>query len=249
MKLINVTAVSFACLELVGCIPADINGTIVPQVTTQTESKTPVNSTLTAEVGEKVYESGSVMKAQTMAATTSAPASGHMYGLHFINAHAGFTGDLMTRSFDGANVMCVDAPPISVTPFNLHESYKCLVDANKDKAFEASMYSNHQPYWPLNSKVPYTTKVTGTPKDIDTTGSFMYQLLYQGYAQGVLKFSYREYKDDMARPAFTQDLTYEYKPGESSIIGFKGLRMRVIDANNTKITYVIDQDLNNSYME
>ncbi len=170
-----------------------------------------------------------------------------MYGLHFINTNAGFTGDLMTRTFDGANIMCVDAPPISATPFNLHDSYKCLVDTNKDKVFESSMYSNHQPYWPLNSKVPYTTKVTGTA--IDTTGSIMYQLLYQGYAQGVLRFSYREYKDDMARPAFTQDLTYEYKPGESSLIGFKGLRMRVLDANNTKITYIIDQGLNSSYLK
>ncbi len=47
----------------------------------------------------------------------------------------------------------------------------------------------------------------------------------------------------MARPAFTQDLTYDHKNGETTVVGFKGLRMRVIDASNTKVTYIIDQGM------
>ncbi len=33
-----------------------------------------------AEVGDKVYESGQIIKTQSMTATTGVPASGHMYG-------------------------------------------------------------------------------------------------------------------------------------------------------------------------
>lgn len=243
MKLALAISTALLSIQLAGCIPPDAKGTIESQITVKTQSKTPVGTTLMAEVGDKVYESGQIIKTQSMTATTGVPASGHMYGLHYIDVPRGFTGDLMTRSFDQAQILCVDVSSVSGGVFIPGESYKCLVDANKDKTFESSMYSNHQPYWPLKAKVPYTTASSSAP--IDATGSFKYELIYQGYAQGVLRFAYREYVDDMARPAFTQDLTYEHKASVPTVVGFKGLRMRVLDANNTKVTYVIEQGLEN----
>jgi len=68
------------------------------------------------------------------------------------------------------------------------------------------------------------------------------QLFYNGKAANTLKFTYREFVDDMARPAFTQDLQYDLS--ESNIIGFDGLRVEVIKATNTNITYKILSDFN-----
>src|SRR5690606_27655124 len=68
------------------------------------------------------------------------------------------------------------------------------------------------------------------------------QLFYNGKAGNTLKFTYREFIDDMARPAFTQDLQYDLS--ESNIIGFDGLRIEIIQANNTSITYKILSDFN-----
>mgnify|MGYP001043013533 CR=1 FL=1 len=53
---------------------------------------------------------------------------------------------------------------------------------------------------------------------------------------------YREYINDMARPAFNQELQYDLN--ESNIIGFKGLRIEVILATNTKIEYKVLSSFN-----
>ena len=43
--------------------------------------------------------------------------------------------------------------------------------------------------------------------------------------------------DDLARPAFTQDLQYDLT--ESKVIGFRGLRIEIISATNIKIEYKV----------
>jgi hypothetical protein len=48
---------------------------------------------------------------------------------------------------------------------------------------------------------------------------------------------YREFKDNLARPAFTQELKYDL--GQSRVIGYKGARFEVLDAGNTAITYKV----------
>lgn len=46
---------------------------------------------------------------------------------------------------------------------------------------------------------------------------------------------YREYKDDMARPAFTQNLVYDL--GESNRIMFRSVEIDVVEAKNSEIKY------------
>jgi hypothetical protein len=67
--------------------------------------------------------------------------------------------------------------------------------------------------------------------------SFKQQLVYGGKAGSVLKFSYREFSADMARPAFSQDLSYDL--ADSSIVGFRSVRVEVIEATNSAITYKV----------
>lgn len=66
---------------------------------------------------------------------------------------------------------------------------------------------------------------------------FKQEFIYNGKVGNGLKFIYREYVDDFARPAFTQDLQYDLS--ESKIIGFRGLRIEVISATNTNIEYKV----------
>ena len=47
------------------------------------------------------------------------------------------------------------------------------------------------------------------------------QLIYTGISRGVISLTYREFMNDMARPAFTQDLKFDLAEGKT--IGFKGL--------------------------
>jgi len=70
--------------------------------------------------------------------------------------------------------------------------------------------------------------------------NFVQELIYNGRISDNLKFVYREFSNEMARPAFTQEVQYDL--ATSNIIGFKKLRMTVIEATNTEITYRLDKN-------
>lgn len=61
------------------------------------------------------------------------------------------------------------------------------------------------------------------------------ELVYNGRLENYIKVIYREYLNNWARPAFTQELQYDLN--ESKVIGFQGARLEILDATNTKIEY------------
>lgn len=68
------------------------------------------------------------------------------------------------------------------------------------------------------------------------------ELIYTGRAGNQISVTYREYKGDLARPAFFQTLTFDLNQGH--IFGFQGSRFEVVDASNTQIKYRIISPLN-----
>ena len=70
--------------------------------------------------------------------------------------------------------------------------------------------------------------------------NFQRTLYYKGKSGNEIYFDYREFSDDMARPAFTQDLIFDLK--ESDIVGFRGMRLQVLSATNTQIKYRVLQN-------
>lgn len=80
-----------------------------------------------------------------------------------------------------------------------------------------------------------TEKTTYT--DPNCKNCFKQEFVFNGKVDNNLKFIYREYSENMARPAFTQELQYDLK--ESNIIGFKGVRLEILKATNTVIEYKI----------
>lgn len=67
--------------------------------------------------------------------------------------------------------------------------------------------------------------------------SFQQLIEYNGKSGSTLKFTYREFKDGMARGSFTTDFTIDLNDGNT--FGYKGARFEVIDANNSQIKYKI----------
>jgi len=61
------------------------------------------------------------------------------------------------------------------------------------------------------------------------------EFIYNGRVGDALKFVYREFSGDYLKPAFTQEVQYDL--GSSNIIGFKDLKIEVIEASNVKIRY------------
>jgi hypothetical protein len=63
------------------------------------------------------------------------------------------------------------------------------------------------------------------------------ELLYDGKSGTTIHLSYREFIRDMARPAFTQELSYDIR--DDRTVGFKGARFEVLNANNTGVRYKV----------
>ncbi len=71
--------------------------------------------------------------------------------------------------------------------------------------------------------------------------SFKRELIYSGVSQNTISISYREFSDNIARPAFSQELKYDLNQGTT--IGYKGARFEVIRATNTELVYKVLKSL------
>jgi hypothetical protein len=71
--------------------------------------------------------------------------------------------------------------------------------------------------------------------------TFKKELVYTGVSKNVISIVYREFMDNTARPAFTQEITYDLNEGK--VVGYKGARFKVIKATNQGLEYVAIEPL------
>ncbi len=71
----------------------------------------------------------------------------------------------------------------------------------------------------------------------NSASGFQQTLIYSGRIGDQLKISYREFSDNMARAAFSNEVYYDL--GESNIIGYQGAKIEVLEATNTAIKYKV----------
>jgi uncharacterized protein YceK len=62
------------------------------------------------------------------------------------------------------------------------------------------------------------------------------ELIFSGVSGSTLRLTYREYVNDLARPAFFQELTYERDTTE---IQFRNTRIRIIEIKGSTLRYVL----------
>lgn len=70
--------------------------------------------------------------------------------------------------------------------------------------------------------------------------SFKSQIIYSGLSEKTLRAVYREFSDDYARPAFSQEL--QYNLDESKTISYKTLRIEIIKATNSLVEFKVLDD-------
>ncbi|SDE11323.1 hypothetical protein [Aquimonas voraii] len=114
---------------------------------------------------------------------------------------------------------------------------------NDDGSFEGTAINHlgqrmgfeYQPTPPTLRFIAGTTSQTDRSK-----GWTNFELIYSGTTRDALNLLYREYTpDDMARPAFSQQLTYDRASPE---IRFRSVRITVHEANNQSIRYTVEAD-------
>lgn len=77
--------------------------------------------------------------------------------------------------------------------------------------------------------------IAGLDAEENKKDSLNRELVYTGISGNTVSILYREYINNLARPAFTQEIKYDLKT--SKIIGFKTARFEIIKADNASITY------------
>lgn len=81
-----------------------------------------------------------------------------------------------------------------------------------------------------------------TKSEIPSKGknSFRAQIIYSGLLGNTVKAVYREFSNDYARPAFSQEL--QYNLDESKLISYKSIRIEILKATNSLIEYRVVED-------
>lgn len=67
--------------------------------------------------------------------------------------------------------------------------------------------------------------------------AYRHELIYTGVSHGTVSIEYREFLNDLARPAFSQELKYDLT--DSSEIGYKGARFQILKATNVGIRFKV----------
>jgi len=111
--------------------------------------------------------------------------------------------------------------------------YNICKDTNTGKF----VFANFNPYELLFVRDIEEGKVKEIEKVVVSPTNFKQELIYNGRVGDGLKFIYREFAEDLARPSFTQSIQYDLS--KSNLIGFKNGELEIIEATNTEISYIV----------
>lgn len=110
-----------------------------------------------------------------------------------------------------------------------------------DTSKPAVVFGTNYPYFKILMGTIPVIGLKNTTYEKWNKDSFKRELVYAGISQNTISVLYREFVDNTARPAFSQDLKYDLSQGDT--IGYRGARFQVIKANNTGIRYKVIKTL------
>jgi hypothetical protein len=114
----------------------------------------------------------------------------------------------------------------------------CLIDSDGDGKFD--QFSQNQFSKPGKLEHSVTYKRT-TEKKLSEARSFRQLITYQGVNGKSLLLSYREFAADLARPAFTQELSIPLSDGYPQNVRFKGVGMKIDGIDGSGLRYSITE--------
>lgn len=190
-----------------------------------------------AATGDSLYAEYKLTSTRTISVTLLDSASAIMDLGHKLVLPVGQSGRLGKTSNGGYPAMCfthITQPGVG------GPAHACVVDKDSDGKFDNTMFMNRDRFFPLVSPVKYKTEKS-IPEVRKDNSDFRREILYQGVSKGTIKLSFREYMNDMARPAFTQEILYDLDQDGTVMVVFKGMRLKVLKATGTSIQYIVEQ--------
>ena len=210
---------------LSGCVSAPTNY-IAPVVDI---SEPPLGSISTAYVGEYMVRQGTFVEREALRVISAGESFGYDI-LPGVYVKKGMSEDGVTYyPAAGSAGGSVDRNPIA-DPWSLvminDEGELCVVTTFSME----SCTSGGQ--W------EYTTHA------VASDNSFQQSLIYSGRIGDKVNIGYREFSSSVARPAFNNDV--EYDLSDSNIIGYRGARLEILEANNESVTFKMIKNFNDA---
>lgn len=113
----------------------------------------------------------------------------------------------------------------------------CLIDRDRDGSFEAVNTWTGFITSKLPVPIPYTKGLELiVPDEVD---AFRQMLIYLGMSGQTLRLSYREFINDLARPAFTEEVTFTLSGQYPETVAYKDLSIDILGVDNAGLRYVI----------
>lgn len=195
-----------------GCVTVQYNGA---DTTVKAVDYPEVGSVVTANVGDQLLAKGTITEERVLAVTTAI--DGACFDIP-AGAYKQVGFDQRNDFYSASGV--VGAPlcdPVSALSVEKIDSAKlCVVTVFGGKACYEGIFERK-------------TRLS------ERGESFQQTLIYSGRIGDKINIGYREFTNNLARPAFNNDV--EYDLAASRTIGYKGAQLEVIDANNNSITY------------
>jgi len=202
-----------------------------------------IGAEATREIGDPMLRSGTRRIEVTRQRKATIPSAaegkfGFSAGFRSFRSNAGVTGILWYHSAKRSPMFCIGSDFKAADSLPLSG---CYVDTDSDGEFDAVAYPGHGVDKVLAKRIPYVAEDVVKEVEVSDPDSFFVEVLYQGLSKGEVKISYREFSGGIARPAFTQDVSYEMDPDGTTTVAFRGLRIKVLKATRESITYVVKQ--------
>jgi hypothetical protein len=125
----------------------------------------------------------------------------------------------------------------SIEDFQRRTYNACLFDDDGDGRFDRYGANEVQ----SGKKLPHPISYKLTEFVQPASDSIKQTVTYLGSTKDVLRLSYREFVNDMARPAFTEEYTFPLISTFPQTFAFKGVKLRVSAIDGEGLHYVIEQ--------
>ena len=145
---------------------------------------------------------------------------------------------LTITSDSGKLRACTVAEDTYIASVGGRHSASCLTDKDKDGRFDtvesAALFLTTKK---LSPPAPYARQ--DVPENVGANNSRV-TLVYLGAAAGVLRLSYREFANDMARPAFTEELSYPVGAAFPQTITWRDTKITLLGLSNDGLRYRVE---------
>lgn len=191
-------------------------------------SRPPIGETVTARVGDVLLAQGEVTRTQGI----DVPAGTQIGGYTLQGGFYPQTGQDETHTYHGfafgssaPGGLIAGAfmdPPVSIQA-GRETGQLCVVTAFNIRACRERAFER-------------------TERVLERDNSFQQTLIYNGRVGDRINIGYREFAGNMARPAFSNAV--EYDLSASTLIGYQGAQLEIVEATNTSITYRVLRNFN-----